>query len=128
MKHAFKPDTYNSASPYFIINGAQRLIDLLDAIFGIEVFRKYTREDQSIMHAEVRLDDSILMIGDSGESFTPNTYWMHVYVPDVQHTYVKALEAGCLPVEEPKQREGDSDVRGTFRDFAGNNWSIATQR
>lgn len=127
METQFKPADYTSASPYFIIQGTQRLVDLLDKIFGIQVLRKFEKEDGSIMHVEIRLDDTVLMMGDAGESFTPNNYWMHVYVPDVHATFQKAVEAGCISVEEPKQREGDPDIRGTFQDFAGNNWSVATQ-
>ncbi len=80
-----------------------------------------------MMHAEIRMEDTVLMIGDAGDSFMPNSYWMHVYVPDVQATFQKALQAGCMSVEEPKQREGDPDTRGTYKDFAGNNWSVDTQ-
>jgi PhnB protein len=127
MKSHYKPTDYTSVSPYFIVQGAQKLIDLLQKIFGVQALRRYENSDGSIRHAEIRLDDTVLMIGDAGEAFTPNSYWMHVYVPDVFATFQKALEAGCISVEEPKQREADPDIRGTFQDFAGNNWSVATQ-
>ena len=127
MEFQYKPTDYTSASPYFIVQDAQQLINLLQEIFGVQTLRRYEKADGGIMHAEIRLDDTVLMIGDAGEAFTPNSYWMHVYVPDVHATFQKALKAGCISVEEPKQREGDPDIRGTFQDFAGNNWSVATQ-
>jgi len=52
---------------------------------------------------------------------------MHVYVPNVDETFDKAIKADCEIIEQPKQREGDPDRRATFKDFAGNMWSIGTQ-
>jgi uncharacterized glyoxalase superfamily protein PhnB len=52
---------------------------------------------------------------------------MHVYVDNVDEVFERAISLGCIAVEPPKQREGDPDRRGTFEDFAGNVWSIATQ-
>jgi PhnB protein len=127
METTFKPIGYTSVSPYFIVIGAQQLFELLQNIFGVQELRRYENADGSIMHAEIRLDDTILMIGEAGEAFSPNSYWMHVYVPNVHLTFQKALQAGCVSVEEPKRKEGDPDIRGTFKDFAGNNWSVATQ-
>lgn len=127
MKTTYKPDGYNSASPYYIVEGAQKLIDLLKKIFPVEELRRYERPDGTIMHTEIRIDDSVLMLGDSSPQFPPNQLLIHIYVPDVDLTFKKALEAGCATVDAPKQHEGDSDRRGSFKDFAGNVWSIATQ-
>jgi len=83
--------------------------------------------DGTIMHAEIQIDDSVIMLGDSSDKYPPVSLVMHVYVPDVDKTFEKAIEAGCEIVEKPKQQEHDPDKRGTFRDFAGNMWSIGTQ-
>ena len=127
MKTEFKPSGYNSVSPYFIVSGAQRFIDLLNEIFGATELRRYDRPDGSIMHAEIRIDDSVIMLGDSSQQFPPVSLVMHVYVTNVDETFDKAVKAGCEIVERPKEREGDPDRRATFKDFAGNLWSIGTQ-
>jgi PhnB protein len=44
-----------------------------------------------------------------------------------QEAFNKAIEAGCEIVEQPQEREGDPDRRATFKDFAGNLWSVGTQ-
>ena len=80
-----------------------------------------------IMHVEVQIDDSIIMIADSSDQFPANKFLMHVYVPGVDETFSKAISAGCESVEQPIQKEGDPDRRGSFKDFAGNIWSIGTQ-
>ncbi|CAN5595335.1 VOC family protein [soil metagenome] len=127
MKEQFKPEGYNSVSPYFVVNGAQKLIDLLKEIFDAKVLRKYDLPDGTIMHAEVRVDDSVIMMGDSSEQYPPNSLLVHVYVSDVDSIFEKAIAAGCEPLEQPKEREGDPDRRGMFKDFSGNIWSIGTQ-
>jgi len=84
--------------------------------------------DGSIMHAEIQIDDSIIMLGESSDRFPPETIVMHVYVPNVDATFRKAINAGCEVVQEPKSQVNDPDKRGTFKDFAGNMWSIGTQQ
>lgn len=127
MEKEFKPTGYNSVSPYYIVDGAQKLIDLLKELFNASELRRYDMPDGTIMHAEVRIDDSVIMLGDSSEKFPPIHMVMHVYVPNVDEVFTKALDLGCESIEAPKEREGDPDRRGTFKDFAGNMWSVATQ-
>jgi PhnB protein len=124
----FKPDGYNSVSPYLVVKGAKRLIELLKTIFNAKELRKYENNDGSIMHAEVRIDDSVIMIGDSNDKYPAHKTILHIYVSDVDKIYKKAIEAGCESVEEPKKRNGDPDRRGSFKDFSGNTWAIGTQK
>ncbi len=127
MDKQFKPTGYNSVSPYFIVNGAQKLIDLLKVIFNAKELRRYDMPDGTIMHSEIRIDDSVIMLGDSSDKFPPVQLVMHIYVPNVDETFEKAIKAGCEIIEKPKEREGDPDRRATFKDYAGNLWSVGTQ-
>jgi PhnB protein len=127
MNRQFKPAGYNSVSPYLVVNGAQKMIDLLKEIFNTEQLRRYDMPDGSVMHAEFKIDDSVIMIGDASEQFPANKHLIHVYVPDVENTFNKAIALGCKPDQKPIQRDGDPDLRGSFIDFAGNVWSVATQ-
>ncbi len=127
MSKEFKPTGYNSVSPYFVVNGAKKMVDLLKELFSAKEKRRYNMPDGTIMHVEVQIDDSIIMIGDASEQFPANTHLMHVYVPDADEIFNSALDLGCESVEPPKVKEGDPDKRGTFIDFAGNVWSVATQ-
>jgi len=127
MEKQFKPNDYNSVSPYFIVDGAQKLIDMLTAIFNAKELRRYDMPDGTIMHVEVQIDDSIIMIADSSEQYPSNKFLMHVYVRNVDDIFNQAISIGCEPVELPMQKVGDPDRRGSFKDFAGNIWSIGTQ-
>lgn len=79
------------------------------------------------MHAEVRIDDSVIMLSDASEQWPAVAVIMHVYVRDADKVYERALTLGCKAVQAPKQQDGDPDRRGTFSDFAGNMWSVSTQ-
>jgi len=127
MMSTFKPKNYNSVSPYFMVDDASRMIDLLINLFDGEVLRKYDKPDGKIMHVEVLIDDSVIMMSDATPDYPAITYWMHVYVPDVDTVFQKAIDLGCESIEAPQNKARDPDKRGTFRDFAGNMWSIATQ-
>ncbi|HEX9617424.1 MAG TPA: VOC family protein [Anaerolineales bacterium] len=122
-----KPDGYSTVSPYLVAAGAQGVIDFLKQTFGASELRRYENPDGSIMHAEVRIGDTVVMIGEAGPEFPAVPSNLHVYVDDVDATYRGALAAGGVPVQEPVRREGDPDRRGGVKDPAGNTWWIATQ-
>ena len=124
---AYKPKNYNSLSPYLMVDDAEKLVELLKTIFGARELRRYERENGSIAHMELELDNSILMISDSTLDYPANTTMLHMYVPDVLKTFDLAIKNGCHIIEKPVNKEGDPDTRGSFYDFAGNYWSISTQ-
>jgi len=123
----WKPQSYSSVSPYLVVVGAQRVIDFVKAVFNATELRRYDNPDGSIMHAEVRIDDTVVMLGDGSEAYPPFVSLLHVYVEDVDRAYARAVEAGGTPVEPPQGREGEPDRRGSVKDPCGNTWAIATQ-
>jgi len=127
MNIIYKPKDYNSLSPYLIVNGAQKLVDLLKTIFHATELRRFDHDNGSIQHIELKLDDSIIMISDSTDMYPANTTMLHMYVPDVFKTYKLAIDNGCEPIEQPINKQGDPDTRGGFKDFAGNYWAIGQQ-
>jgi PhnB protein len=127
MKNAFKPTGYNSVSPYFISSDARKLGTLLQELFQATELRKFDRPDGTVMHMELRVDDSVLMISQASQEFGAITHMLHVYVADVDAVYKRALALGCQSLGEPEQREGDPDRRGGFTDFDGNQWYVSTQ-
>ncbi len=97
----YKPQNYNSLSPYLIVDNAQKLTDLLKTIFNATELRRSERSDGSIAHTELKLDDSIIMISDSTESYPAHKTMLHIYVPDVFKTFKLALDNGCIEIEHP---------------------------
>ena len=127
MSTTWKPEGYNSVSVYIVAENAQRVIDFLKKTFDAANLRRFDMPDGKIMHAEVRIDDTVIMIADSGGAYPAFSAWLHVYVPDAQATYKKALATGGISVQEPIHKPGDPDLRGGVKDPCGNTWGISTQ-
>lgn len=127
MNSSFKPANYNSLSPYLIVDKAQDLVNLIKVVFGATELRRFDHENGVIAHIELQLDDSIIMMSNSTENYPANKTMLHFYVPDVFKTFKLAIDNGCEIVEEPTNKQGDSDTRGMFMDFAGNYWAVSTQ-
>ena len=126
MNKTFKPEGYASLSPYLVVDGAQKLIDFLLATFGAKVTRRFDNDDGSLMHGEIMIDDTVVMLSDASENYPAFPVWLHVYVPDVAATYAKALAAGGISVQEPVKKD-DPDLRAGVQDPTGNTWWLATQ-
>jgi len=128
MSQSYKPAGHNSVSPYLIVKDASRTIQFLKQAFGAEELMRLTDDDDDggILHAEVRIDDSVVMLADSDPTHPVQTVHVHVYVPDVDATYRRALEAGATSVQAPLQKQ-DPDKRGGVREPGGTTWWIGTR-
>jgi PhnB protein len=127
MPIAYKPANYTSLAPYLVCEGAQRVIDFLTNVLDATPLRRFDRPDGTIMHAELRIDDTVLMLADGTAQHASAPGMMHVYVPDVDATYRRALDAGATSLQEPKE-QGDGDRRCGVQDAVGNGWWFATQK
>jgi PhnB protein len=122
----YKPPGYSTVSPYLMTQDAQKVINLLKKVFDAAELRRFDTPEGKIMHGEVKIGDSVIMFADGGPGYPAFPAWLHVYVPDVDATYKKALAAGAEAVQEPVRKEGDPDRRGGFKDPSGNTWWIST--
>jgi PhnB protein len=125
------PDGYHTVTPYLVVPEAARLIDFLKQAFDAQESVRMASPDGRVMHAEVRIGDSVVMIGDAGEGSPARTCMIHLYVPDADATIThfvgtrRALQAGAAAVRElANQFYGDRS--GGVRDPWGNDWWVAT--
>ncbi len=126
MNPGYKPDDYSTVSPYLIVDGAESTIGFLKRVFGAVELRRFPDAAGKLMHAEVRIGDTVVMVADGGEGWPPLPSHVHVYVSDVDATYRRALEAGAASVQEPVKKD-DADKRGGVKDAGGTTWWIATK-
>src|SRR5262249_21303553 len=111
MNSHYKPANYSAVSPYLIVNGADATIDFLKLVFGAIELRRFPDESGKLRHAEVRIDDTVIMLADPAPpDWPPISSYMHIYVQDVNATYRKAMEAGAVSVQEPVKKQ-DEDER-----------------
>lgn len=121
---AWKPEGYPSVSPYLIVRDAEKTLAFLEKVFSAKRLRVIPRDnDAGIMHAEARIDDSIVMMGEMPEG--PDTS-VHIYVPNVDAAFARARQAGGEVVQEPVNK-GDGDRRGGISDGNGTVWWISQQ-
>ena len=126
-KQTRKPDSADiqTITPYLTVKRPGQLIDFVRDVFGaVEVFR--TTGSAGGMHAEVIIGDSKLMIGGM-ESVEEIPTALHVYLPDADAAYQRALDAGAKSLEAPvDQFYGDREAG--VKDPTGNVWWIATHK
>lgn len=121
------PDGYHTVTPYLIVPGVARLIDFLKQAFDAKEILRMPTSDGRIMHAEVRIGDSVVMMGESGGEVGPMPASIHLYVEDTDATYKRALGAGATSLREPAdQFYGDRSAG--VKDPSGNRWWIATHQ
>lgn len=127
MSSQHKPIGYTTVSPYLIVNGADATINFLTEVFGATKLRRIADESGKVMHAEVRIDDTVIMLTDPVPPGWPAiSSHVHIYVPDVDATYRKALEAGAVSVQKPLKKQ-DENKRAGVKDAGGTTWWIATK-
>jgi PhnB protein len=119
------PDGYHTVTPYLTVRGADTLLEFVKAAFDAEELSRQSREDGSIAHAEARIGDSVVMIGEANEQWPPMPSTVNLYVDDCDVTYRRALEAGATSLREPMD-ELFGDRMAGVRDPVGDNWWIAT--
>jgi PhnB protein len=123
----WKPEDYPSMSPYIICANGDALIGFVERAFGGVLQRRFDRSDGSLMHAEIRIDDSVLMIGGGATSAQSAAPHIHLYVPDALAAFDRAVAAGATIVQEPQRKRDDDDLRGGVQDPWGTTWWIASQ-
>jgi uncharacterized glyoxalase superfamily protein PhnB len=127
MSESYKPNDYSTVSPYLVVDGANETIDFLQRVFGAVELRRFSDESGKLMHAEVRIGDTVIMLADPAPPDWPCVpSHVHVYVKDVDATHRRALEAGATSVQEPVKKQ-DEDKRGGVKDSGGTTWWIATK-
>ena len=121
------PDGYHALTPGCAVEGAAKAIDFYKKVFDASERLRMAGPNGSVAHAELKIGDSIFMLGDAGPQ-TPK-YAMHVmlYTNDADATFTRAVEAGCT-VNQPMQDMFWGDRAGRVTDPFGNNWFIATHK
>jgi uncharacterized glyoxalase superfamily protein PhnB len=121
------PDGFHTVTPYFVVQGAFNLVDFMKQAFDAEEIHLSKWPDGGLMHAQLRIGDSFVMVGEVGPGFNPMPSMIVLYVTDTDSVYRRTLEAGATSLMEPAdQFYGDRNA-GVV-DPCGNHWWIATHK
>ena len=129
------PDGYHSVTPYLIVKGASRAIDFYQKALGAQEIMRFPGPNNTVMHAELQIGDSRIMLADEGEGGPyrgPQTLGgtpvsLMVYVEDVDKTFNQALSAGAKEIRAV-QDQFYGDRSGNLIDPFGHVWTIATHK
>jgi PhnB protein len=120
-----RPDGYHSVTPYLVVDGAARVIDFLKQVFDAQEVTRLAAPGGRIGHAEMRIGDSVVMLGDAHDGHAPMQAMLHVYVENADATYQRAMGTGATSVQAPMD-QFYGDRSGAVKDPCGNLWWIAT--
>ncbi len=120
-----RPDGYHSVTPYLVVDGAASVIDFLKEVFNAQEVMRLAAPQGRIGHAEMRIGDLVVMLGDAHDGHKPMQAMLHVYVDDADATYQRAVAAGAPSVQAPTD-QFYGDRSGGVKDPCGNLWWIAT--
>ncbi len=118
----WKPDGYTSLAPYLLVPDPLAVLAFCEGAFGAQRLRVIRNGDR-IEHAECRIDDTVLMMGQV-EDGPPAM--VHLYLPDPDAAFARALDLGA-EVVQPMMEKGDGDRRGGVRTACGTQWWLARQ-
>jgi PhnB protein len=127
------PEGYPRVSPYLVVDGAQKAIEFYTTVLGFAERMRMPGPDGRIGHAELQLDDSVVMLADEFPEVgakAPSAYGgspvsLTVYVEDVDATFERATESGATVVR-PLENQFYGDRSATFDDPFGHRWTIHT--
>jgi PhnB protein len=127
------PDGYHSVTPYLVCKGAAQALDWYQKALGAEEMVRMPGPGGAIMHAEVRIGDSMVMMADefpemgakSPQTLGGTPVGMCLYVSDCDVVFKRAVDAGAK-VERPLQDQFYGDRSGTIVDPFGHKWTIST--
>lgn len=127
------PDQYHSITPYMTVRDAARAIEFYKQAFGAKERGVMKGPDGKVMHAELMIGDSIIMLGDEMPEFgalSPQStggagMGLHIYVDGVDAAFDRAVKAGAR-VDMPVSDQFWGDRYGKLTDPFGHKWSIAT--
>lgn len=130
------PEGFHSINPYLVVRNADKAIEFYKKVFGAEErFRMHRQDGKTIMHADLRIGDSVFMLTEestemktlSPESIGGSPVSMYLYVNDVDHVFNQAVSEGATALSSVRD-QFYGDRSGYLRDPFGHLWSVATHK
>ena len=119
------PEGFHSVSAAMVIKDAAKAIDFYQKAFGAQEVLRLSGPNDSVVHAEIKIGDSIIMMGESQGEHKPRPSTIYLYVEDTAAVFARALDAGAKSLMEPAD-QFYGDRNGGIEDPSGNTWWIAT--
>jgi PhnB protein len=119
------PEGLRSVQPYLHLREAHKMIPFMETVFEAEAMGVHKSPDGIVHHATIRIGNATLEIDEAHGEFQPMPCHLHIYVPDTDAAYARALQAGAASIEAPRNAPYGDRAAGV-KDAWGNSWFIAT--
>jgi PhnB protein len=123
----YKPENLQDLNTYFSVKNSAQFLDFLQKAFGAELVDNHAGKDGSIMHAKVRIGDTVVELGEGRAPWGPRTVAHHYYVENCDQVFARGLANGCKELQ-PMADQFYGDRSGSLLDAWGNHWYIATHQ
>lgn len=120
------PSDYPRISPFLMVSDVNKEAAFITSVFDAEETERIQLPDGTVKHVELRIGDSVVMLGESSGGMGSMSSMMYIYVEDTAATYEKALAAGASPVMPPGEQYY-GDINAGVRDEFGHYWWIASR-
>ena len=117
-------ETYRTLTPYLVVADADAEMHFLTTAFGATEVSCQRNGDGTVMHAELQVGDSLVMLGQAGGEWKALSAALYLWVPDVDATYARALDAGATSQSAPDDKPYGHRNAGVV-DKNGITWWIA---
>jgi PhnB protein len=97
-------ETYRTLTPYLVVPDADAEMNFLKTAFGATEVSCQRNNDRTVMHAELKIGDSLVMLGQASLEWRALPAALYVWVPDVDAVYTRALEAGATSQSAPEDK------------------------
>ena len=118
------PENYQAVMPYLILQDAGTFIKFAKQVFDAKVALKEMRDKDTIMHAEIKIGDSTVMVAEATADYKSQTAGLFVYVKDADAAFESALELGSEIILEVSDKPYGRS--GGINDPFGNTWWITS--
>jgi PhnB protein len=124
MKKVNIPEGYQQLTPYLIVEDAPAFIRFTQNVFDATEKQKHMRDEKVIMHAEIGIGESVIMVADATGQYKKSPAGLFLYVDDCDAVYKKGLANGATTATEPADQSYGRSAG--FTDPFGNTWWITS--
>ncbi len=118
-------ETYRTVTPYLVVADAEAELKFVTAAFGATEVLCHRNEQNAVMHAEIKIGDTLMMLGQAGDQMKALTAALYLWVPKVDEVYAKALAAGAKSLSAPEDKPYGHRNAGVL-DYCAVTWWIGS--
>ena len=122
---SYRPEILQDLNSYFSVKDAGRFLDFLEKAFCAELLQKHASDSDVIIHAKVRIGDTVVELSEGRAPWGPRAVAHHYYTENCDEVFARGLIGGCKELQ-PVADQFYGDRSGSLLDAWGNHWYIAS--